>query len=72
MSDFLKSLTGGIARFALAWMLPVSVAVGLVWAFLVPPLASERWLPALTGAKAGASSGRDVLTALVSRKAEAR
>lgn len=64
MADLLKSLTGGIARFALAWFLPVAVAVGLFWAACIPALARQGLLPALTGAHASGKAGRDPLTAL--------
>lgn len=50
MSEFLSSLTGGIARFALAWLLPTAAAVGLFWAFCVPALAHDQALSLVTGA----------------------
>jgi hypothetical protein len=34
VSDLFKSLSGGIARFAFAWLLPSAVTLGLAWIFL--------------------------------------
>jgi hypothetical protein len=49
MTDLLKSLTGGLARFALSWVLPCAVAIGLFWAVCVPELAAQHSWPLLTG-----------------------
>ena len=60
MSDFLSSISGGIARFALAWLLPTSIAVGLFWWFCLPTLAAKGLAPSLTGAVGGASTRSSV------------
>lgn len=64
MPDVLKSLAGGVARFALAWLLPTAVAVGLFWAVCVPALASERLLDSLTGAAHQPLASRSLAEAL--------
>lgn len=50
MSGLLSSISGGIVRFALAWLLPTSIAVGLFWACCVPTLVDRGIAPTLTGA----------------------
>jgi hypothetical protein len=57
MTDLLKSVTGGIARFALSWVLPCAVGVGLFWAVCVPPLADQRAWSLVTGLNGSASRG---------------
>jgi ABC-type multidrug transport system fused ATPase/permease subunit len=49
VSDLLSSITGGIARFALAWLLPTSIAVGLFWGLCVPSLVEQDLVPTITG-----------------------
>jgi hypothetical protein len=62
--DLLKTITGGIARFALAWLLPTSVAVGLFWALCVPALAADGAVPAVTGAASSPGESRGPIEAL--------
>jgi hypothetical protein len=64
LGEYLASLLGGVARFALAWMLPTAVAVGLFWAVAIPALAADGLVPFITGAPAvGSTAGRPALQA---------
>lgn len=36
MGDLFKAITGGLARFVYAWMVPSAIALGLFWIFLLP------------------------------------
>lgn len=58
MGDFVKSLSGGLARFALAWMTPAVVTLGLAVLVLRPqlkqiPLASDLFQAASPGGVTG-------------------
>jgi len=43
MGDVFKAISGGLARFVFAWMLPTLIAGGLFWVFVLPGI-SHDWL----------------------------
>jgi hypothetical protein len=49
VTDLFKTLSGGIAKFVLAWILPSALTVGLFVWLVLPSVVSTRWGHALIG-----------------------